>query len=87
MQTNGDVSWENQSLHLAACNDRLATDGHVPDQWLVGVFGPNLRTTALESLVSVSGYGYFVSYSVWLLKTGTISTLGLLSTEQLYRLW
>ena len=32
MQTNGDVSWETQSLHLADCNVRLATDRHVPDR-------------------------------------------------------
>jgi hypothetical protein len=31
MQRNGDVSWQNQSLHLADFNVRLATDGHVPD--------------------------------------------------------
>jgi len=54
MQRSNDVIWENQTLHLADFNVRLATDGHVSDQWLVGVFGPNLRTTALECLVNVS---------------------------------
>lgn len=87
MQRNGDVSWQNQSLHLADFNVRLATDGHVPDMWLAGVFGPDLMTTALVRLVNVSWYDYFVSYFVWLLKTSTILTLGLLSTEQLQRLW